>query len=412
MPADTTIAARAAKKRRHRSGLPLSREFRRYSAQGLEVRAADSGDGITITGMPIMYNAPYSVRDMFGEFTETMHPGVVTNILAGTPDVRFLFNHDGMPLARSISGTLTLEDTRVGLSFNATLDARQSLATDLAVAVERGDVSQMSCGFVVGLDSWNDEQDERDIYRLEQLFDVSAVTYPASPTTSVELAYRAMTAAPIESRARVRKLWAVAKDFREGNTLTAETAGLLKDALETLHEAVDPDVDAVVDELDAPPDAPVVEPKGSETTETVETQEPAAERSVIPATAAERRAAAVSDSFSDIQSALYQALQQQFSGDDGDEWCDLWVQDAGTDWVVWNAYGDAGPGVGMWRLNYSIDDAMVVTLIGDPEAVAVETSYVPVERSAAPGDVPDPGLTALALEAEQLRLRGRRHVAA
>ncbi len=410
MPADTTITARAAKKRRHRSGLPLSREFRRYSAQGLEVRSADTGDGITITGMPIMYNAPYSVRDMFGEFTETMHPGVVTNILAGTPDVRFLFNHDGMPLARSISGTLTLEDTRAGLSFNATLDARQSLATDLAVAVERGDVSQMSCGFVVGLDSWNDEQDERDIYRLEQLFDVSAVTYPASPTTSVELAYRAMTAAPIESRARVRKLWAVAKDFREGNTLTAETAGLLKDALETLHEAVDPDVDAVVEE----PEPAAVVPDASVPPVEAQTQEPAAERSGIPATAAERRAAAVSDSFSDIQSALYQALQTHFAGDDGDETLDLWVQDAGTDWVVWNAYGDAGPGVGMWRLNYSIDDDMVVTLIGDPQAVAVETSYVPVERAADPADearASDPGLTALALEAEQLRLRGKRHTA-
>lgn len=236
-------------RRRQSRTLGPGREFRRFAASGLEVRAASGSDSITITGMPIMYDAPYQVCDMFGEFTETMHAGVATNVLATQPDVRFLFNHDGMPLARTLSGTLSLADTATGLSMTATLDARQQLACDLAVAIERGDVTQMSCGFVVAMDTWNADYTERDIWRLEQLFDVSAVTYPASPTTSIELALRSMMAAPVESRARLRHVWIAAREAREGKVLSAENAGLLQQALDALHEADDVDIPSIVKSL-------------------------------------------------------------------------------------------------------------------------------------------------------------------
>ncbi|HET6908320.1 MAG TPA: HK97 family phage prohead protease, partial [Mycobacteriales bacterium] len=238
------------RKQRQSRTLSPGREFRRFAAHGLEVRsAADGSDSIEITGFPIMYDTPYMVCDMFGEFEETMHAGVVTNVLAAQPDVRFLFNHDGMPLARTLAGTLTLNDTATALGMTARLDARQQLANDLAVAIERGDVNQMSCGFMVGMDTWNPDYTQRDIWRLSDLFDVSAVTYPASPTTSIELALRSLMAAPVESRARLRSVWMAAREAREGKVLSAENAGLLQQALDALHEADDIDIPAIVTSL-------------------------------------------------------------------------------------------------------------------------------------------------------------------
>lgn len=229
----------SARKPHHRAGLPLAPEVRHFRAEGLEIRtgADGSGDIVTVEGSPIVYNAPYSVMDMLGEFEERMHPGVVSDVLTQNQDVRFLFDHDGLPLARTTSGTMTLIDGDTSLRFMANLDLRQQLANDLVIAIERGDISQMSCGFVVANDEWSDDYTQRDIYRFQQMFDVSAVTYPASPTTNISIAQRMLLGAPIESRARVRKVWQISKELRAGKVLSQENADALVNALAALHQA-------------------------------------------------------------------------------------------------------------------------------------------------------------------------------
>jgi Escherichia/Staphylococcus phage prohead protease len=232
---NSVIRHRRTKKPRHRSR-PLAPEYRRstglevrqYAVSGLEVREAAGTGQIEVTGSPIVYGTPYTVLDMLGEFEETMHHGVCSSVLADQADVRFLFNHDGLPLARTTSGTLRLTDTATSLQFKAVLDSRQQLANDLAVAIERGDVSQMSCGFVVADDEWSPDWAQRDVYRFADLLDVSAVTYPASPTTSIEVANRMMLEVPVESRTRLRKFWAVASELRAGAVISAENAEHVK----------------------------------------------------------------------------------------------------------------------------------------------------------------------------------------
>lgn len=433
MPDASTVRRR--KKPRHRSGPPVGREFRRFTASGLEVRsAADGSDSIVITGTPIVYETPYQVFDMFGEFTETMHAGVVTNLLAGQPDVRFLFNHDGMPIARTASGTLQLNDSASGLGIVATLDARMQLACDLAVAIERGDVNQMSCGFRVAMDTWNDDYTQRDIWRLEELFDVSAVTYPASPTTSVELALRSMLAVPVESRARIRVAWKAAHEARQGKVLSAENAGLLQQALDALHNADDVDIPSIVSSLqtidealdagqaglaevlgkanpdddepdedrDDDDDADEDDEDEDGTDGSPDTQNPAADgtRSAVPATRQERRDA--DRSFNDIEQAVSTALLAAYASD-GD-WCDLWLRDCGDTWVVFQSWEDT-PGVGLWRQSYTTDAAGAVTLLDDAVQVIEQTSYVPVP---APEPAQRSRNVALELEAERLRLHRRR----
>jgi HK97 family phage prohead protease len=186
-----TTRARLAGRLEQRAQLRGTTEVRKFSATvagGRVVRTSMTSDGVEITGTPMVYSVAYTVHDALGSFQETMLPGVVAEIL-GTCDTRFLVNHsrEMIPLARTASRTLRLSDGPDALRFSATLDKRQSLANDLAVAIERGDISQMSVGFVVGKDSWSDDYSTRTIRSISELLDVSAVTYPASPTTSIAL---------------------------------------------------------------------------------------------------------------------------------------------------------------------------------------------------------------------------------
>jgi uncharacterized protein len=164
-------------------------ENRNHVRRALEVRnlKGNKGSLVNVEGSPILYNVPYRVQDSFGEFTETMRPGVAAHLIEAA-DCRFLYGHGGVPMARTKSGTMRLRDTRDALTFEAQVDIRQKIANDLVIAIERGDVSQMSVSFVVETDHWDSDYSTRSVTRFRELLDVSAVCYPASPATSISLA--------------------------------------------------------------------------------------------------------------------------------------------------------------------------------------------------------------------------------
>lgn len=119
---------------------------------------------------------PYQERVLPGAFRESIH----------VDDVRALFNHDpNYVLGRNTSGTLQLEEDEKGLKVRIYPPDTQ-WARDLMTSIDRGDINQMSFGFVVEKDHWGVEN-ERDVRSLEKvrLFDVSPVTYPAYRQTDV-----------------------------------------------------------------------------------------------------------------------------------------------------------------------------------------------------------------------------------
>jgi HK97 family phage prohead protease len=244
-------------KPRHRSiGNPMETEWRQWSTDGFQVRDGGAkANTIELTGMPIVYNTPYEVNDALGSFTERMLPGVASDLL-DVADCRFLINHTGMPLARtahgSSAGTMTLFDSDEGLRFRASLDASSQAANDLASSIARGDVDQMSVGFCVGRDAWSGQdangwENDRAISSLSELLDVSAVTYPASPTTSIEIAQRAASPVNFEfripdSRIRARKVFFSLTDeqrasWRSGKVLSSANATNLQTGLQALVDA-------------------------------------------------------------------------------------------------------------------------------------------------------------------------------
>ena len=236
-------------------------EFRMVT-MGFELRAGTTTDDglVPVEGTVIRYGAQYDVTDMFGTFRETIHAGACTDLLQSPDlDVRFLFNHGDWPLARTgAKAGLTCTEDSDGLHVRAMIDPRMSAANDLIVAMERGTITQMSVGMQVDPDGdlWSGEDerglpDIRNITKLAKVFDVSAVTYPASPTTSIELAQRMWAAVPVESRERTRQLWSIAREGRKGTLSQAESDTLMHtiEDLYTVDTAEAPEARAAAPEV-------------------------------------------------------------------------------------------------------------------------------------------------------------------
>lgn len=152
----------------------------------LEIRSADDGATV-ISGYATVYNYPYSIAGGpdAGGFTEVVSRGAAAKS-AQEADVRLLVDHTGVPLARTKSGTLTLESDDIGLRVSAELDPSNPMAAQVRSAMERGDLDQMSFAFKVLRDEWSADYTKRTISEVK-LYDVSLVTFPANPATVAKL---------------------------------------------------------------------------------------------------------------------------------------------------------------------------------------------------------------------------------
>lgn len=164
---------------------------RRYG--NIELRKKDDGsESRTIRGYAAVYNKD---SQNFGPFIERIAPGAFDDVL--NDDVVALFNHDpNLPLARSGAGlTLGSDDTGLYYEFDA---PNTTIGSDLLENVRSGVIKQSSFAFTVKEQKRtvrNGQPDLRTIIKVERLYDVSPVTYPAYPDTTVASRYfKQMTA--------------------------------------------------------------------------------------------------------------------------------------------------------------------------------------------------------------------------
>lgn len=137
-----------------------------------------------IQGYAAVFN---EIADIGGFFREKIAPGAFSGVLGN--DVRALRDHDPtLILGRTKAGTLRLSEDARGLKIEIDLPDTQ-VARDLAVSMERGDVNQMSIAFRVAEEEWDNAADLplRTVKRVEELLDVSVVTYPAYEQTEANL---------------------------------------------------------------------------------------------------------------------------------------------------------------------------------------------------------------------------------
>lgn len=155
---------------------------RRMAVGALEIR--EDSTAPILTGYASTFDQPYDM----GWYTETVAPSAFKRTLGQTPDVRLLINHDGLPLARTTSGTLTLDTDSRGLRVSATLDPTDPDVMALIPKMRRGDLNQMSFGFRTIEDEWSQDMRTRTMRSLDlNDGDVSVVTYPANPTASATI---------------------------------------------------------------------------------------------------------------------------------------------------------------------------------------------------------------------------------
>ncbi len=161
-------------------------ENRSFTFSAVEERKSNDNDTLLFTGYASVFDKPYGVRDSRGQYNETIKPGAFKKTLQEQDDVRFLVNHDGIPLARTSSGTLNLEEDEYGLFVRAELDPSNPTVAEVASAMKRGDLNEMSFAFAAMRDDFNQNGDERTVSEA-RLYDVSVVTYPANPWAGAKL---------------------------------------------------------------------------------------------------------------------------------------------------------------------------------------------------------------------------------
>lgn len=161
---------------------------RNYS---FEIRANEDKENknYTLTGRPIVYNS----KTDLGYFDEIIEVGALDK--ANLKDVRFLVNHDTnrIPLARATEknkkSTMRFSVDKNGMEISVELDVENnSEARALYSAVQRGDITGMSFMFTIDGEEWENLESEhptRHIKSIGQVFEVSAVTFPAYEASEI-----------------------------------------------------------------------------------------------------------------------------------------------------------------------------------------------------------------------------------
>lgn len=161
----------------------MERERRSYTLDRLAVVRSD--DKPKLVGHAAVFEIE---AEIYGMFREKVAKGAFRRAIA-EDDVRALWNHNpDVVLGRNRAGTLKLSEDDVGLAVEIVPPDTQA-ARDLLVSMERGDVTQMSFGFMIKRQQWEEETEGkalplRTILEVE-LLDVSPVTFPAYPQTDI-----------------------------------------------------------------------------------------------------------------------------------------------------------------------------------------------------------------------------------
>lgn len=158
-------------------------EVRRRATERVEVRNSE-GDAQTAAGAAITYNSPTQIGSWF---IEQFRPGAFTRSLAEDDQFALLNHNFDKVLGRRSSGTLRFTDDANALNFENDLP-NNSDGQNLAVSLERGDISGVSVRFRSLKEEW-DETGEMPIRTVIEadLIEVSITPIPAYEETDVAL---------------------------------------------------------------------------------------------------------------------------------------------------------------------------------------------------------------------------------
>jgi HK97 family phage prohead protease len=178
---------------------------------GLCVRAFDfefesRGDGRTLEGYAAVFNTPTRIRDVGGDFEETILPGAFKRSLAErTPILQWDHGKDPRVGTVPIGAIQDLAEDPRGLHVRARL-FDNAVVDPVRQAIEAQAVRGMSFRFGVpeGGEDWP-TRDRREI-RDADVHELGPVAFPAYDTTSVSVRSMLAQLDPAEHRALIREL--------------------------------------------------------------------------------------------------------------------------------------------------------------------------------------------------------------
>lgn len=157
----------------------------------VELRDAESGDGLDFNGYASVTERAYEMWDFFGPYSEVVGRDAFAKTLAQPDlDVPLVLGHDSMRrIARTTNGSLSLTEDDMGLSVEAlSLDAADADVAYIAPKIRSGLIDEMSFRFTIDSGQWSPDYSE---YRIDAVDihrgDVSIVGYGANPATSIQL---------------------------------------------------------------------------------------------------------------------------------------------------------------------------------------------------------------------------------
>lgn len=172
----------------------MSKDNREYRAMTMRVQQREDGeeDGRKIVeGYASTFNDPYLLwEDRDGwQLWEQVDPAAFDG--CDMTDVIMQYDHAGRVFARIRNNTLSVSPDDKGLFITADLGGTE-IGRNLYEEIAGGYTDRMSFGFTVTKDKREETTDEdgkvvvmRTILKVGKLYDVSAVSLPANPGTSI-----------------------------------------------------------------------------------------------------------------------------------------------------------------------------------------------------------------------------------
>ena len=162
---------------------------REYRTLNIEVREAnEAGEPSYIVRGYASTFEPYVLFEEDGvQYKEQIDPHAFDE--TDMSDVVFRVDHEGAVYARSSAGTLKVGVDERGLFDEADL-SKTAKARELFEDIVAGNYPKQSFAFTVREDSYDRDSHTRTILKVGKLFDVSPVSFPANPTTSLGVATR------------------------------------------------------------------------------------------------------------------------------------------------------------------------------------------------------------------------------
>ena len=159
-------------------------KVREYRNMAYEVRQDGDEPSFLVEGYASTFE-PYKLIEIDGEdYNEQIDPKAFDD--ADLSDVVYRIDHEGKVYARTSAGTVKINIDAQGLHQITDL-SKTAAGREHFEEIKAGNYPQMSFAFIVGADHYDAETRTRIIDRIDKVFDISAVSFPANPTTELHV---------------------------------------------------------------------------------------------------------------------------------------------------------------------------------------------------------------------------------